>query len=351
MSSLHFGPKLPDLPGFRVDAVLGDTVFVVLVDPRDLRRFRASLMEVARISSTDRRRHSILILDEPQISDERLREEWEAAQTVLQHDITERLTFVILREEMPEQIIGSLSEEERSAIDAVAEHARQNAIRSVRRPSEAFFDILRVLLINWFRNSGPLTSKELSEQSGFSYPTLASALRKLEKHLIRHSDRRVELKTFPKDEWSRLVANADKVRQTLRFADHSGQPRSIESLITRFEAIRFDDIALGGVPGARHIFPAIDLIGTPRLDLTIHCRTRKPDLSFLRRLDPALKPARPDDPARLVIHTIRYSHSFFDKASDGSFWADPVECLLDLHEMRLEPQAAEFLRFLTLRTI
>jgi len=27
-------------------------------------------------------------------------------------------------------------------------------------------------------------------------------------------------------------------------------------------------------------------------------------------------------------------------------WADPVECLLDLHEMRLESQAKEFLQHL-----
>jgi hypothetical protein len=179
----------------------------------------------------------------------------------------------------------------------------------------------------------------------------ASVLEKLEKYLIRHSDRRVELKAFPKDEWSRLVANADKVRQTLRFSDHSGQPRSIESLVSRFERVRTDDIAVGGVLGTRRLFPGLDLIGTPRLDLTIHCPTRKPELRFLRQLDPALKPAHYDAPARLVIHTLRYPHSFFEKAPDGSVWADPVECLLDLHEMRLESQAAEFLRFLTMNTI
>ena len=197
----------------------------------------------------------------------------------------------------------------------------------------------------------PLTSRWLAEAAGCSYPTIASALEKLEKYLTRQTDRRVELKAFPKDEWSRLVANADKVRQTLRFADHSGQPRSIESLVSRLERVRTDDIAIAGVLGARRRYLALDLIGTPRLDLTIHCRTRKLDLSFLRQLDPALKPARSDEPARLVIHTLRYPHIFFEKAPDGSVWADPVECLLDLHEMRLESQAKEFLQYRVMNTL
>jgi hypothetical protein len=89
------------------------------------------------------------------------------------------------------------------------------------------------------------------------------------------------------------------------------------------------------------------LIGTPRLDLTLHCRARQPDIGFLRQLDPALKPARREEPARLVIHLLRYPHRFSETDADGILWADPVECLLDLHEMRLESQALEFLQALT----
>ena len=48
MSSLRFAVALPDLPGFQADAVLGDSVFEVLIEPRDLRRLRASLMDIAR---------------------------------------------------------------------------------------------------------------------------------------------------------------------------------------------------------------------------------------------------------------------------------------------------------------
>jgi hypothetical protein len=40
-------------------------------------------------------------------------------------------------------------------------------------------------------------------------------------------------------------------------------------------------------------------------------------------------------------------HSFFETTPAGTIWAEPEECLLDFHEVRLEPQDAEFLRLLT----
>ena len=333
MNDLQFEVSLDDLPGFRADAVLGDSVFEVLIGPRDLRRLRAALMGIAQCCRGPRDRRGILILDEPQLTESRLHEEWEGIQTVFRSDILGRLAMVIHREGAEDQVFGQVSPLERESIETVTDHMRKHSFAKSRRKSDVFYDILRILINQWFKQAGPLTSLSLTETAGCSYPTVASALEKLEKYLIRHSDRRVELKAFPKDDWFRLIANADKVRQTLRFADRSGQPRSIESLVSRLERVRTDRIAIGGVPGARRIFPALDLIGSPRLDLTIHCRTRQPDLRFLRRLDPALKQAGHDEPARLVIHTLRYTHTFYEKTPDGSVWADPVECLLDLHHL------------------
>ena len=51
MSALRFDVLLEDQPGFRADAVLGDSIFEVLLEPRDLRRLRASLMDVARLAA------------------------------------------------------------------------------------------------------------------------------------------------------------------------------------------------------------------------------------------------------------------------------------------------------------
>ena len=304
-------------------------------------------MDVARYSGGKRERRGILVLDEPQVSESRLHEEWASIQSIFRPEILHRLALVIHREGVTDQVFGELGWQERESIPDIIDHARKHALPKSRGPADTFYDILRILINQWIKRAGPLTSRWLGEAAGCTYPTVASSLEKLDKYLIRHSDRRVELRAFPKDEWFRLVANADKVRQTLRFADHSGQPRPIESLLSRFERNRPENTAIGGVLGARRMFPDFDLIGTPRLDLAIHSRARKPDLGFLRQLDPALKPARYDEPARLVIHTLRYPITFFENTPDGTLWADPVECLLDLHEMRLESQAAEFLRFLT----
>jgi len=347
VETLRYEVPLDELPGFRADAVLGDTVFEVLVDPRDLRRLRASLIDVARISSSDRWSRVILILDEPRISEERLREEWEATFSLFRPGILESLTLVIRREDEPDEVMGQLTEQERGSIEGVTKHVRQHALRPMKRPSEAFFDILRVLLIHWVRKSGPQTSKALREQTGFSYPTLARALERLEPNLLRHSDRRVELRSFPRDAWLKLVSQSEKVRSSQGYVDRSGRPRPAEVLLDRLRELSRRDIGVSGVLGARHYVPGLDLIGTPRLDLVVQHRRQAEPAKFLRRLDPALKPAQRGESPQVVVHTLYRPDPFFNVDEKGHYWADEIECLLDLHEIRLEPQALEFIDRLT----
>ena len=334
-----------------VDAEIGDSLFEVKTRVDSHRTLNTALVKLAYILGERPGFRGFLVLVDSAITEPRLNDEWLRATKILRPDVLDRLHLCVVKGGRVQGVPATPDAETQRTIMEVVEKERTATAPRSSRSTEPYYDILRILINQWFNQAGPLTSRWLAEAAGCTYPTVASALEKLEKYLTRHSDRRVELKAFPKDEWSRLVANADKVRQTLRFADHSGQPRSIESLVARFERVRTDDIAIGGVLGARRRYAELDLIGTPRLDFTIHCRTRKLDLTFLRQLDPALKPARYDEPARLVIHTLRYPHTFFERATDGSVWADPVECLLDLHEMRLEFQAKEFLQFLVRNTI
>lgn len=347
MSDLEFEPKLGKRLGFRADALIGHSVFEVLADLRDFRHFRSTLMGLAKILLVDSRFRGILVLEEPQISDDRLYEEWRGIEPLFRPEILDRITLVIRREGAPDGIIGTLTDIEKNSIEPVSEHARQRAFRPMRRPSEAFFDILRVLLVHWFRKSGPLTSKELAEQTGFTYPTIANALDRLETRLIRHSDRRIELGAFPKEAWFQLVAQADKARASQGFVDPSGRPRPPEILLDRLRELGRDDIAVAGVLGARHYLPGLDLVGTPRLDLVVHARRMPGPPTFLRRLDPALKPAGRGEPCQVVVHTLFRPEPFFSQPENGIHWADEVECLLDLHEMRLESQALEFVERLT----
>ena len=143
-----------------------------------------------------------------------------------------------------------------------------------------------------------------------------------------------------------LVAQAGKVRASIGYADRSGRPRSPESLLNRLRDLGRDDIAVGGVLGARLYLPGLDIIGTPRLDLVLHRNTSNEmtdPLVWIRRLDPALKPAERGEPCQVVVHTLLRPESFFSELQDRLHYADEVECLLDLHESRMEQQALEFL--------
>jgi hypothetical protein len=180
------------------------------------------------------------------------------------------LALVIHQKGIPDHVIGHLGTQDQDSVSDIIEHVRQNAYRPQRRPAEAFFDILRLLMVHWFRNAGPLTSKALCSESGFSYPTVAASLEQLERYVIRRSDRRVELRSFPRDAWFKLITQAEKVRSSAGYADRSGKPRPPVIMVERLRELGRNDIAVAGVLGARHYLPGLDLIGTPRLDLVVH---------------------------------------------------------------------------------
>jgi hypothetical protein len=165
--------------------------------------------------------------------------------------------------------------------------------------------------------------------------------------LERRPDRRVILRWFPREEFARLLAVADRARSTTRFADQSGRPRTPESHLHRLETLNPPGLAIGGVLGARHYYPDLDLVGTPRLDLSLHSPGKRMNLDFLEKLDPALKRVEdPLAPANVVVHAVRQADAQFSPREGGLAWADPLECLFDLHEARLEMQAAQFLEAL-----
>ena len=342
MPSLEYQRRLSKSPKLIADAQFGNTVLEVGLDVKEFGRLRGTFMKMAQLAATDGARNVVLILPEPRVSDGRIREEWSAIAAVIRPDLLPRLSIAIRRGGEYTGIPGPPTVELRLVFDEAVRHLTSRVSRTPRG-SEAYYDILRILIHQWMRHGGPMTAKWIAETAGCTYPTVAAALERLEKYLTRQTDRRVELGSFPRDEWFRFVANAGHIRGTRRFADRSGQPRSIDAILARLQRVKPPGVAIGGVPGAKRLFPSLDLVGTPRLDLTVQSRRREPDLGFLRQLDPALRPAERDEPARLVIHVLHQPVVFFESAADGTLWADPVECLLDLHELRLEAQAAAFL--------
>jgi len=95
MKSIRFECPIENLPVFRADAVTDDTVFEVLIETKDARTLRTSVMELARVAHADKERRVILVLEEPKITESRVREEWKGAGSVLRPELFARLGVAI----------------------------------------------------------------------------------------------------------------------------------------------------------------------------------------------------------------------------------------------------------------
>ncbi len=324
------------------DAEIDLTLVEVKSGLTAVRNLRAGLLDLA-YALQDRPNYlGILVLTNTNISEDRLQKEWILASGALRPDVVARLSILSFEEGRfrgyphipPQSFLARLEE--------VVRGDTGQGGRQLPRPDYAS-EILKILIRDWFLRSRPMSTIRLEKIAGCAYPTVAKTLAKLSPYLRRNSDRSFGLARFPKEAWSTMLMRGGDVRQTVRFADRSGQPRSSDTLVRRLVKLGRSDVALGGILGARNHYPDIDLVGTPRVDLTIHCPGNRIDLGFVSRIDPGLMPVDSSDaPSALVVHVLRRQEAFFTPMAEGGFSADPVECLLDLHEARLESQAEEF---------
>jgi hypothetical protein len=328
----------------------GDTPLVeIRRGVASMRDLRGILFEFsARLLSSEC--SAVLALIDPGIADTRLEKELSLAVRMLRPSLAERQQWAILRAGRLVAQSGGVNPGVLASIIAEASPAERTAADEAISRADSSFVVLHILLNRWFSCGGPITIRALCEASGRTYPTVSRAIERIGAAAHRTSDRQVELTSFPRDAWSQMVASAPDARGTRRYVDRSGRPRSPESIIRRVASLKNPSVAIGGVAGARHTLPQLDLIGSPRVDISLHCPGTHADLSVLEQIDPALQPASdPSEPAQLVVHLVRSQASFFTPSKDGVLFADPVECLLDLHEARLEEQASQFLDALTQR--
>jgi len=319
------------------------------------RNVRASLLGLAYLLAIDPDSRALLVLIESRISSIRLTAEANLISRTLKPEVAKRLALVVLNEGVPVGLPPDLDGEPfHSWLGDVVNRESNRGTKS----RHAFEEILKVMIRQRWLVDEPVTTDWITKVVGCSYPTAANALQRISHVAMRHTNRMSKLRLFPRDEWTRLVSIADEVRGTRRFVDRSGQPRSPQSMMRRVATLGRSDLAIAGIEGARHYKSDIDLIGMPRLDLSLHCPKERIDWSFVERIDPGLVETKErDGPASLVVHVLRRKESFFVSADSteanglqsGLQWADPVECLLDLHEARLEPQAKELLDFMERR--
>lgn len=329
------------------DLVSENAVVEVKASLTAVRGMRDALISLA-IKLLENSRRGYLLLLDPGLSNSFLEQELGKMKSALRPDLTGRLFLVVAKEGKIVEGASAIPVEDLELLKRaiVAEQKHGAVLASPNKQDEVFL----VMLHQWVTGQGPMTSRWLEETVECNYRTVASAIDRLGHAVHRLSDRSVALKYFPEQEWGRLLAVAQKTRSTMLYADASGQPRSPESLLRRLPGLNRPDVAVGGVLGAKQYFDDLDIVGTPRLDLCIHCPGKRVDLDFVQKLDPGLMRTRDThQPAQVAIHFIRRKEPLFDQKSQELSWADPVECLLELYSARLDPQARSFQDFLSAR--
>lgn len=316
---------------------------------KSLRDVRANLLTCAYVASLDPSAQVVLALPGCRISDDRIREEQSMVRSLLLPQIGERVHLVwqsegALLSDLPE----ALPTEGRAWLTDLIER-EGHQVGTVRSASTKHV-VMGWLFLSWLRGTGFQSTEELCEAIGASYPTVAGVIKPLEAAglIERGRGRSVALSRFPMDEWRRWLVAGQSARRAIYFKDQSGQPRSVYALADRLLSLKKPNMAIGGVMGAMHYYPFLDITAAPRLDLTMLVETDGPlDLKFVRRLDAALKQGDgPDPSANLVIHLLPRKQGCFRSDDDGRVWADPVECMADLYEMRLDSQAQDMLHAL-----
>jgi len=311
----------------------------VKLDTHSFRDLRSTILDLASWLADHPEKRALIVLSDSRITDKRLQYERLRAERAIRPDIMSRLTISLFTRG---RYIGLPKDMEDDFVVLLNNRLSNKSLKYKHRDS--YYDILQILLNHWLLGKGPVTRTDLGDMAGCSYPTVAAALRRLGPYLSKKHYRRVELKQFPREEWGRMLAVSDHFRETTRFVIRSNDVLPIENYISRLVKMRIDDLAIGGVLGAKHYYHDLDITGAPRLDLSLHRFGKKTDLGFISKLDPALQPIENTlQPPSVVVHVVFRKKSFFTPRLEGLYWADQVECLMDLYEAHMDQQANDFL--------
>ncbi len=350
-----------------------NAIIEVKVRSKSIRSIRDALLQVSYSINNSTSKHGYLLLIEPKITDDSLKEELQRVMQIIRKEIANRLWIISFRSDSITSFPSALDHSTREELIRIADIASPPGKSELVRPDYSA-EILKLLILHWMLNSDgvseymkqyslsayypdgfksrSLSSVWLADTVGCTYYPVANTLDDIGSPVLRHSNRSVSLKYFPRYAWEKMLVMSENSRMTMNFVyeDPVNLSRSTESLFKRFISLKRKDVGIGGVLGARRIYPDLNLVGAPRLDLTVHCPGESVDINFVRKLDPALtRQVNRDIKPSLGIHFLRRKESFFQTGKDGAIWADPVECLLDLQEAHLEMQALDFRNAITPR--
>jgi hypothetical protein len=214
------------------------------------------------------------------------------------------------------------------------------------------YELLRLLVGASLESDGPQPLAGLMEKIGASQTPLRVALMNLSVAELIPSTRRIEVD--PAQLSIETLSRIGALPQTLRFRFERGaQIKPPDTLLVRARSLlqpgspaEWRAFALSGAPVAQLDVPALDLIGTPRLDLVAHLDRESDsfDPDLMRWLDDGLEPeSNVLAPAPVVLTVVRARQVFTrDIGSPPVRCAHPMDVLLSLLDLGLRDQAIQY---------
>lgn len=336
----------------RRDNGLGLEIKLGLRSLRDLRSAAFELGYTLAAGKGGLPRRLALVIPRPPISTKRLDAEWASFSGLLRPSIAGKLHLVVVDPDRssvfpPHPALQELARKLEPVFGAQAPEAPR---AFPRLPSEKFFDVFTVLLSRWLRDRRPVSVQQLEGSSGASYTSVSQALHRLEEagEIDRRRNGDVDLKGFPWSTWREVTAVLGSLRGTCCYRDGSGRGLRPAALLQILKREAPANAGIGGTLAAARRDPGFDLQGLPRLDLTVHGAQEGGCDRTARSLHASLRPCKPGaTDVVLALHPLRRRASLFSPDSrKGIRWADDVEMLLDLHELRLMEQAEAMIQTL-----
>lgn len=307
---------------------------------RTARDLRSLLMDAAYSLKADDEQTALCLLFKSGFSSRGLRQELTQFQSVVKKDLGRRIQVHALKS--PADLRLALP----PGMDAPVVEALQARVAQALagKPKTSTQEaVVGQLLHRWINQLPAVTVAELTALSGASIPTVYAALTTLKgSSLQRNEERGLSLAGFSVSAWQQWLSKSSQ-GPVAKFVDRSGAPRSPQKLARQLAKLGRSDVAIGGVLGAMHHFPGLDITAAPYLDLVVH-GTPHTDLSFVEQLDPGLeRDDSKDAPGHVIVHYVNRPHSLF-KTKEGVVWADVLDCLVNLWDAQLLHQVEDLIR-------
>lgn len=337
-------------PSYKADGRWESVHGSVLVEVKrtnSVRDVRNAFLELAYLLNNEPgNSQAVCVVVDSRLSYSRLQEELHKFRAVVHPDIARRVHFLANKGSHKHNTVafeGSMTDSsggfyewlsELVAIEQrVGDHARSLAPRQI---------VMATLAQLRLRNHAPVTVKSLQETCGASYPTVAAVLKSLaDKGMLEESgERGVRLRYLTSGEWMALARDHMQQRGAHFFTDPTRQC-SPQQMARRLAHLQQQEkippsVRIGGVAGASHHYPDLDITAPPRLDLSVEADPAR----IATMLDAGLVPkTKPDQAVALAMHLYRDLRPKDIAFRQPEPWAGELDCLADLIEMGFTREA------------